>query len=87
MRRLAGFLFWLGLFGLFLAFAAYSVGAFRWDLTLGSLLLLGFSWLILRRPPRDFQPDRRFRTLRRLGLIGRSPDSDKGENGRDNSSA
>jgi hypothetical protein len=72
MRRIAGFLFWLGLFGLFLAFAAYSVGAFRWDLTVASSILLGFSWLVLRKPRRDFRPDRRFRTLRRLGLIDRS---------------
>jgi hypothetical protein len=78
MRRIAGFLFWLGLFGLFLAFAAYSVGAFRWDLTVGSSILLGFSWLVLRKPRRDFRPDRRFRTLRRLGLIDRS--SNKEEN-------
>jgi hypothetical protein len=78
MRRIAGFLFWLGLFGLFLAFAAYSVGAFRWDLTLASSILLGFSWLVLHKPPRDFRPDRRFRTLRRLGLIDRS--SNKEEN-------
>lgn len=77
MRRLAGFLFWLGLFGLFLAFAAYSVGSFRWDLTLASISLLFVSWLVLRRPPKDFQPDRRFRTLRRLGLIGHKSDHDE----------
>jgi hypothetical protein len=78
MRRLAGFFLWLGLFGLFLAFAAYSVGNLRLDLFLGSLALLTLSWMVLRRPPREFQPHRRFRTLRRLGLIDRPSDKDEG---------
>lgn len=69
LRKIARFLLWLGLFGLFLAFAAYSSGNPRADLLVGSLALLFLSWQVLRRRPRPFSPTRRFRTLRRLGLI------------------
>lgn len=70
LRKLAKFTFWLGLFGLFLTFAAYSSGSPRADLLLGSLLVVWLSWRVLRRPQPRFEASRRFRTLRRLGLIG-----------------
>lgn len=70
LRRVASFAFWLGLFGLFLAFAAYSVGELRLDLAGGSLLLLGLAWLVLRKPASRYHPNARFRTLRKLGLLG-----------------
>jgi hypothetical protein len=70
LRRVATFVLWAGLFALFLAFAAYSVGVLRLDLAFGGAAALLFAWLVLRRPPEPFQPDRRFRTLRRLGLLG-----------------
>lgn len=76
MRKLAGFFIWLGLFGLFLAFAASSVGSPDNRLLLGSLLLLTLGWLILRRPRKGEEPSRRFRTLRRLGLIGSDDELD-----------
>ncbi len=76
-RRLATFALWLGLFGLFLAFAAYSTGKLRLDLCGGSVALLFFAWLILRKPAVPFQPERRFRSLRKLGLLGSKEDSEK----------
>lgn len=75
MRRLAQFALWLGLFGLFLTFAAYSVGQPRIDLGFGALALLAFAWLVLRKPATPFQPERRFRSLRKLGLL-RNKDED-----------
>jgi len=77
IRKLAQFLLWLGLFGLFLAFAAYSSGSPRADLLLGSLLLLLFAWRVLRKPTERFTPSKRFRTLRRLGLIAGEPDPEE----------
>ncbi len=78
MRKLAQFFLWMGLFGLFLTFAAYSSGNARPDLLLGSLLLLFIAWRLLRKPPKRFHPSKRFRTLRRLGLIDGAPeDSEK----------
>jgi hypothetical protein len=74
IRRIASFLMWLGLFGLFLFIAAYSTGITRLDYLLASLGMLAFSALVLRRPMRPFEPSRRFRTLRRLGLTGRPSD-------------
>ncbi|MCW5877292.1 MAG: hypothetical protein KIS80_00320 [Anaerolineales bacterium] len=71
MRRLAKFALWSGLFGLFLTFAAYSVGQLQLEIAGGSLALLLFAWLILRKPERPFQAERPFRTLRKLGLLGR----------------
>jgi hypothetical protein len=62
---------WLGLFGIFLFAAAYSIGAARWDLLLGSFGLIAFAALVLRKPAERFEASRRFRTLRRLGLTGR----------------
>jgi len=41
------------------------------DLIAGSLILIGFSAWVLRKPTKPFDPSRRFRTLRKLGLIGR----------------
>lgn len=73
-RRVATFALWLGLLGLFLTFAAYSVGEVRLDLAIGSLLLLGFAWLALRKPPTSYHPEARFRTLRKLGLLGHEGD-------------
>jgi hypothetical protein len=75
IRKLAQFILWLGLFGLFLAFAAYSAGTPRADLLLGSLLLLLIAWRVLRKPPERFSPSKRFRTLRRLGLIEGEPET------------
>lgn len=72
LRRVAQFLLWLGLFGVFLFTAAYSTGTHRFDLFIGSAGLILLSALILRRPRARFEPSRRFRTLRRLGLVGRS---------------
>lgn len=69
LRKLATFMLWLGLFGLFLFFAAHSVGVLNIQLLFGALGLLFASWLILRKPPKRFEPSKRFRTLRRLGLI------------------
>jgi len=71
VRRIAQFLLWLGLLGVFLFAAAYSSGTQRFDLLLGSAGLILLSALILRRPRTHFEPSRRFRTLRRLGLVGR----------------
>lgn len=71
MRRIAQFMLWLGFFGLFLFAAAYSTGATRADLLVGSLALIAFAALVLRRPQQPFEVSRRFRTLRRLGLTGR----------------
>ncbi len=71
LRRIAQFLIWLGLFGVFLFIAAYSTRVHRFDLLLGSAGLILLSALILRRPRARFEPSRRFRTLRRLGLVGR----------------
>jgi hypothetical protein len=71
LRRIAQFLLWLGLFGVFLFAAAYSTGVHRFDLLLGSAGLILLSALILRRPRAHFEPSHRFRTLRRLGLLGR----------------
>ena len=75
LRKLARFLLWLGLFGLFLAFAAYSSGTPRADMLLGSLALVFIAWRVLRKPVKRFSPSKRFRTLRRLGLIEGEPDS------------
>lgn len=72
LRRAANFALWLGLFGLFLTFAAYSVGETRVDLAAGSALLLALAWLVLRKPTAPYHPEARFRTLRKLGLIGRT---------------
>lgn len=74
LRRVAAFTLWLGLFGFFLTFAAYSVGEMRLDLAAGSMVLLAFSWLVLRRPVVPYHPEGRFRTLRKLGLIGHEED-------------
>ncbi len=75
-RRLAQFMLWLSLFGLFLSFAAYSSGSSRPDILLGSLLFLWISWRVLRKPIERFEPSKRFRSLRRLGLIeGREEES------------
>ncbi len=71
LKRIAQFLLWLGLFGVFLFAAAYSTGVHRFDLLLGSAGLILLSALILRRRPARFEPSHRFRTLRKLGLIGR----------------
>lgn len=70
LRKLATYMLWLGLFGLFLFFAAHSVGVLNTDLLLAALGLLGAGWLILRKPPRQPEPSKRFRALRRLGMIG-----------------
>jgi hypothetical protein len=75
LRKLSQFMLWLGLFGLFLAFAANSSGNSRPDILLASLILLYLSWRGLRRPVERFDPTRRFRTLRKLGLIDRGSDS------------
>ena len=69
MRKLASFFLWLGLFGLFLSAAAYTVGSLDDRLLLGSVALIAFGWLVLRRPRKESQPSRRFRLLRRLGLL------------------
>jgi hypothetical protein len=69
MRRIAGFLFWLGLFGLFLSIAAFSTGSERFDLIFGSLALIAASVWMLRKPAKKFMPHRRFRSLRKMGLI------------------
>lgn len=61
---------WMGLFGLFLSFAAYSSDNSRPDILLASLILLFLAWRVLRRPAKHFEPSKRFRTLRRLGLVG-----------------
>lgn len=68
-RRLANFVIWLSLLGLFLSFAAYSSGAGRPDILFTSLILLWLSWRVIRKAPERFDPNNRFRTLRRLGLI------------------
>jgi len=74
-RKLAQFLLWLGLFGLFLSFAASSSGSPPANLLLGSLLMLFVAWRILRKPRERFEPSKRFRTLRRLGLIDKGPEA------------
>jgi hypothetical protein len=71
LRRIANFALWLGLFGIFLSIAAYSTGAGRLDLLLSSLATIGAASWILRRPQEPYHPSKRFRTLRRLGVIGR----------------
>ncbi len=76
IRKLAQFLLWLGLFGLFLTFAAYSTDSPRADLLLGSLFMLFIAWRVLRKPRERFEPSKRFRTLRRLGLIEGAPEED-----------
>lgn len=77
LRKLATFMLWLGLFGLFLFFAARSVGELNMPLLFGALGLLFLSWLVLRKPPKRFEPSKRFRTLRRLGLIGSEEETEK----------
>jgi hypothetical protein len=74
LRRAGTFALWLGLLGLFLTFAAYNVGETRLNLAAGSLLLLALAWLLLRKPTAPYHPQTRFRTLRNLGLIGRTED-------------
>jgi hypothetical protein len=74
LRRVGTFALWLGLFASFLTFAAYSIGESRLDLAVGSLLMLALAWLLLRKPAAPDHPHARFRTLRNLGLIGRSED-------------
>jgi hypothetical protein len=69
IRKIAQFLLWLALFGLFLTFAAYQSGNSRADMLIGSSLLLLIAWRTLRKRPERFEPSKRFRTLRRLGLI------------------
>jgi hypothetical protein len=68
----------MGLFGLFLSFAAFSAGSPDNRILYVSLFLLIAGWLVLRRPRKEFNPNRRFRTLRRLGLLGggSQPDED-----------
>lgn len=78
LRRIAQFLLWLGLFGAFLFAAAYSTGNKRFDLLLASGLLILLSAQILRKPRAPFEPSRRFRTLRKLGLTGRDDQNQKG---------
>jgi hypothetical protein len=70
MRSIAGFLFWLGLFGLFLSIAAFTTGSERFDLVFASLVFIAVSAWMLRKPAKKFEPYRRFRSLRKLGLIG-----------------
>ncbi|HSS98250.1 MAG TPA: hypothetical protein VLK33_14525 [Terriglobales bacterium] len=77
MRRVAQFLLWLGLFGGFLFAAAYSTGDVRYDLLVASALLVLLSATALRKPQKPFEPSRRFRTLRKLGLTGREPEEKK----------
>ena len=77
MRKLAQFMLWLGLFGLFLAFAANSTGSSRPDILISSLILLFFAWRVLRRPVKRYEPTRRFRTLRRMGLIAGEPEGEE----------
>ena len=77
MRKLAQFMLWLGLFGLFLAFAANSTGNARPDILIAALILLFFAWRVLRRPVKRYEPTRRFRTLRRLGLIAGEPEGEE----------
>ena len=69
----------MGLFCLFMAFAAYSVGSPNNRILYVSLFLLIAGWLVLRRPRKQFNPNRRFRTLRRLGLIGGGSQADDDE--------
>lgn len=71
LRRIAQFLLWLGLFGIFLFAAAYSTGRAHFDLLLAALGMIAFAALVLRKPAKRFEVSRRFRTLRRLGLTGR----------------
>ena len=79
LRKIAQFLLWLGLFGLFLTFAAYRADSTRADLLLASLALLLIAWRILRRAPQSFEPHRRFRTLRRLGLLENTTEPQENE--------
>lgn len=78
LRRVAQFFLWLGLFGIFLFAAAYSTGARPYDILCAAVPAILLSALILRRPKTQFEPSRRFRTLRRLGLTGRDHNSPKG---------
>jgi len=76
LRRVASFLLWLGLFGLFLSFAAYSAGTPRFDIGFISVILIAISAWVLRKPVTPLEPSRRrFRALRKVGLVGRSKDS------------
>jgi hypothetical protein len=77
LRRIAQFLLWLGFFGIFLFVAAYSTGLRRYDLLISSVLLILLSAQVLRRPEKTIEQSRRFRTLRKLGLTGRSPNDKK----------
>jgi hypothetical protein len=52
------------------------VGVTRLDLVAGSMVLLAFAWLVLRNPAVPYHPEARFRTLRKLGLIGRGQDKE-----------
>jgi hypothetical protein len=71
LRRIANFLLWLGLFGLFLSFAAYSAGTPRFDIGFISVMFIGISAWVLRKPVAPFEPSRRFRTLRKFGMSSR----------------
>jgi hypothetical protein len=71
MRRLATFALWLGLFGLFLAFAAFSVGDNQTQLAIGSAASVFLAWVVLRKPARPYHPENRFKTLRKLGVVGK----------------
>lgn len=78
LRRVAQFFLWLGLFALFLFAAAYSTGSRPYDLLCAGVPMIVLSFLVLRRPQKQFEPGRRFRTLRRLGLTGRNEPEPKG---------
>jgi hypothetical protein len=75
LRRIANFLLWLGLFGLFLSFAAYSAGTPRFDIGFISVILIAVSAWVLRKPVAPFEPSRRFRTLRKFGLASRGQEN------------
>jgi hypothetical protein len=74
----AQFLLWTGLFGVFLFAAAYSTGDRPYNILCASLPAILLAVLILRRPAAPFEPSRRFRTLRKLGLTGRDEPKPKG---------
>jgi hypothetical protein len=78
LRRVAQFFLWLGFFALFLFGAAYTIGERPYDLICVALPMIALSWLILRRPQKQFEASRRFRTLRRLGLTGKRETESKG---------
>jgi hypothetical protein len=71
LRRVAQFFLWLGLFGVFLFAAAYSIGERPFNILCAAIPAILVGVLVLRRPQTQFEPGRRFRTLRRLGLTGR----------------